>query len=85
MPERERFFWYEPADYQACEEHMARQLMHWFPETADKLGPCLYDPDRCDLDALVDALLESGELLSTQFARLGVRMGPVEHNCHSLH
>jgi hypothetical protein len=59
--------------------------MHWFPETADKVGPCLWDPDSCSLDELVDALFKSGEMLRTQFKRLGVRMGPVEHNCNSLH
>jgi hypothetical protein len=83
MAEYERFFYYEPADYVACEEHMGGQLAAWFPETSDKVGPSLWGT--WDVDSLVPALLESGELLETQFTRLGVRMGPVERNCMSLH
>lgn len=83
MPEYTRFFWYEPADLVACEDHMTDALVGWFPETADKVGCALWGV--YEIDELIPALLESGEVLDTQLKRLGVRMGPVGHNCMSLH
>ncbi|MEU5957536.1 hypothetical protein [Streptomyces sp. NPDC047525] len=83
MSKYTRFFYYEPADYQACEEHMAEALVAWFPQVEDMTTPALWGT--WDIDAVVAALLKSGDLLETQFLRLGVRMGPVERNCSSLH
>ncbi|WP_369272363.1 hypothetical protein AB5J55_22320 [Streptomyces sp. R11] len=83
MPER--FFYYEPADLFLCEEHMAESLGAMFPETGEECKGALWNYEGWDLETLVSALKESGELLPTQFKRKGVRMGPVEQNCMGLH
>lgn len=83
MPER--YFYYEPADVTLCEEHMAIALGEWFPETAEGCKGALWNYEGWDLEQLVSALTESGELLPTQFKRIGTRMGPVAHHCESSH
>ncbi|MEU4920244.1 hypothetical protein AB0G29_12895 [Streptomyces parvus] len=83
MAKGERYFYYEPADYMACPGHMGDALAGWFPETAERVGPSLWGD--YDVDSLLPALLESGEVLKTQFRRIGTRFGPVENYCASLH
>ncbi|MFD7257196.1 hypothetical protein [Streptomyces sp. NPDC059874] len=81
----ERYFYYEPADYFACEEHMAESLGAMFPETAEDCKGSLWNYHGWDLDELVTALKASGEILPGHFTRKGVRMGPVERICMALH
>ncbi|MGQ5602928.1 hypothetical protein [Streptomyces sp. EKS3.2] len=64
---------------------MAESLGAMFPETGEDCKGALWNYEGWDLETLVAALKSSGELLSTQFKRLGVRMGPVEQNCMGLH
>lgn len=58
-----RFFYYEPADLSACEEHMASALGGWFPETSEGCKGALWNYEGWDLDILVSVLEASGELL----------------------
>ncbi|MEV6419078.1 hypothetical protein [Streptomyces sp. NPDC051662] len=83
MPEH--YFYYGPAYYVACEEHMARALGSGFPATAKKVEPTLHDPEMWDLEKLVSALTASGELPPNHFKRLGERTGSVEDHCMSMH
>ncbi|MDT0442305.1 hypothetical protein [Streptomyces johnsoniae] len=81
-----RYFYYEPADYTACEQHMATQLGEWFPETAENCKGPMWNYHGWDLDELVAALMETGEMLSTHFCELAA-LGPDADNerCQSLH
>lgn len=79
------YFYYEPADYMACEEHMADSLGTWFPETAEKYKGPMWNYVGWDLDTLVSALMETGELLPSQFKRKGALFGPDGMHCMSLH
>ncbi|MFJ2112314.1 hypothetical protein ACIOEX_10530 [Streptomyces sp. NPDC087850] len=79
----ERYFYYEPADFMACESHMADAFTRWFPETVDEVGFSLWGTR--ELDELVSALKASGELLETQFEELGIISGPAEDHCMALH
>ncbi len=81
----ERFFYYEPADYQACEEHMANALGEWFPETGETCKGSMWNYHGWDIEELIQALTASDELLDRHLTRLGTRMGPVEHHCMALH
>ncbi|MFI2607743.1 hypothetical protein [Kitasatospora sp. NPDC018619] len=80
MSAGERFFYYEPADYTACAEHMARDLERWFPETAETCQGWDYNYTGPDIDRLIPALTESGELLPGHITRLGFAGA-----CESLH
>ncbi|WP_416972514.1 hypothetical protein [Streptomyces sp. 4F14] len=81
----QKYFYYSPADVTLCEEHMAKALGEWFPETAEECKGSHWDYEGWDLEELVSALEKSGELLPGHFYRLGVRMGSAAHNCESLH
>lgn len=80
-----RYFYYEPADYQACEEHMAEQLGAWFPETAEECKGSMWNYEGWNLEDLVSALKESGELLPRHLKRLGALKGPDGTHCNALH
>jgi hypothetical protein len=81
----ERYFYYEPADYMACEEHMAEALGNWFPEVSEDLKGALWNYEGWDIESLITALTECVELTKHSFCRLGTRMGPVKSHCQSLH
>ncbi|WJV49892.1 hypothetical protein [Streptomyces flavofungini] len=83
----ECYFYYEPADYTACAEHMAKALEGWFPETAESVQPWDYHYRGHDIDALVEAIRNAhpDDFLPHHFKPLGARMGPVENICASLH
>ncbi|MCY0955829.1 hypothetical protein [Streptomyces sp. H27-H5] len=81
----ERFFYYEPADYTACEEHMANALGEWFPEIGEECKGSMWNYEGWDIDELLSALKVSGELLPSQFRKLGTRMGDPDKHCNSLH
>ncbi|MFI5865825.1 hypothetical protein [Streptomyces sp. NPDC051546] len=81
----ERFFYYEPADFTACSEDMANALGGWFPETAEAYKGSMWNYHGWNIDELVTALKESGELLPSQFKKLGTRMGDPGKSCDSLH
>lgn len=81
----ERFFYYAPADYTACSEHMASSLGEWFPDTAEECKGVMWNYEGWDIDTLVEALMESGELDSSNFKKLGTRMGDPGDHCMSMH
>jgi hypothetical protein len=81
----ENFFYYEPADYLACEYHMAAMLNTWFPHTAERCKVANRNYIGWNINALIDALEESREILPGHLHRIGAATGNPRGHCRQPH